>query len=161
MKRIVAIGVAFGLMVSAGMTVSARHHASCMGRVLQSTFQCQQRDCPNSRYHLFCHGDGQNCGLWGVDVHGLCDGWAYCENGYGAGATSSASSDQTEDNLTQPQVEEEIPVTESTYGGDAYYPDYGQNQTAGYGNGGHHEEWHHSSSSYGTGYHRSGHHGHH
>ncbi len=157
MKKIVAVGVAFVLMMSTGMTVEARHHVSCMGRMLRSTTLCQPKVCSNGEYHLFCHEDGQDCGFWGVDVYGICDGWAHCENGYGTGTTDSTPGDQMEEIPVQPQAESQAPT--APYDAQTYNSDTNQNQTAGYGYGGHHEDWHHSSGGYGTGHH--GHHGHH
>lgn len=161
MKRLVAVGVAFVLMVSAGMTVEARHHVSCMGRMLQSTALCQPTACSNGEHHFYWHEDGQDCGFWGVDVDGICDGWAHCEYGYGAGTTDSTPVEQMEEIPSQPQAENQVPTATAPYDDQTYNSDTNQNQTAGYGNGGHHEDWHHSSGGYGAGHHGSRHHGHH
>lgn len=164
-KKIITMGTALALALSMGMTVSAGHHGTCAGRVIQGSGLCQYRGSHEGGHHLFCYGGGQDCAYWGIDVSGVCDNWEYCHGGDGAaqGANTAAGSQPAAGAATESQPQAATAAQaqpQAVYGfdGAAYgtgSPYYGGN--GGYG--GHHREWNGCSGSYGGGCHGSGHHG--
>lgn len=85
MKRIISLGAAFLLMLSAGMTSYAGHHVPCMTRVIQGSGLCRYGESWVGGHHLFGHDGWADCGACGVDVGAVCERWESCHEGYGAG----------------------------------------------------------------------------
>lgn len=183
MKRIISLGAAFLFALSAGMTSYAGHHTPCMTRVIQGSGLCWYGESHSGRHHLFGHDGWADCGVCGVNVGAICDGWESCHEGYGAGAaysgqgTGAVPEGQStvgqvpESQPTASQVPESQPATDQAAGSQAQVQTESGTGAAGtetYGAGTGYQGYGGAcygggncySGSYTTGHHGSGHHGH-
>lgn len=190
MKKSIVIGTALAFMLSAGVTVSAGHHMSCVGRVIQGSNACWNGEYCDSEYHWLRHNSGQGCGFWGVDIQGTYDRWASCHGVYESGTTyepfgaEDATGNQPAGALTQeqsggntatqsqeagePAVEQEVqpPVQPAVEAPAAGTYNGEADNWGGYGNqtSGYYNGGYYGGgchTSGGRGHHGSGHHGHH